>query len=122
MEGLDKSQTSAVQKILHGQLPPELEARVLQDEKMAKAVAARKELTDSIVRMQAAPGSDIEERSVRLPVPLELTFYAGNLRWTRDGTITLRGSTYAYEGNPEDLPHRADEYASRSKIRVRKSL
>lgn len=119
MQGLDKSETSAVQKILHGQLPPELETRVLQNEKVAKAVAARKELTDSIVRMQAAPGSDIEERLGKTPGSPGTNIF----RWQSSAgpemeQSPLRGSTYAYEGNPEDLPHRADEYASSKKIRV----
>ena len=99
MQGLDKSETSAVQKILHGQLPPELETRVLQNEKVAKAVAARKELTDSIVRMQAAPGSDLEERlggGYRSGINVN--------RWQAapgvpDSARNIRGSTFFQQGH-----------------------
>lgn len=77
MKGLTKTQTSAVQKIMHGQLPPELEQRVLQDPAIARAVSKRRELTDNLVRMQAVPGSDIEERLGGKPLPKELQPFSG---------------------------------------------
>ena len=77
MAGLTKAQTSAVQKVLHGQLPPELEERVLQDQKIAMAAKSRKNLTDALVRMQASPGSGLEDIVGSHPLPRELQEFAG---------------------------------------------
>lgn len=80
MAGLDKRQTSAVQKILHGQLPAELEAQVMRDPKIAQAVRGRKQLTDTLVRMQASGDSKdaFEALLGRKPLPKELQDFAGH--------------------------------------------
>ena len=103
MTGLTPSQTSAVQKILHGQLPEELEAQVMRNPVIAQAVRARKELTDNVIRMQAAFGSNIEERLGRVPLLKPLQQFAG--RVGEFGTENVReryfpGKNYEREVDP----------------------